>query len=786
MKKIIFFVIVFFAVGAVFAQKKKTEVQPTQAEMNKMLEDAMKAEGMSKEEQEEMKKMMGEIMPDLMEQNAQTADYPSFSDNTELVPPKNEAAIAKATGKKIIQAEMASYASSLYNKIAAKGTSAEIALAKKIIAATPHAALMNESAVLCMLQGHNEAALALALKAVQTDASNLLYQNNMAALLTQYGFAELAIPVLNKLRLQQPGNSTLLNNLAFAWLSLGETEKARVFANGAALVNPAHPEARACGGIANEVRGGDPIKEYTDALENSVNPFTEKLIENKGGNAKPDWNRIKRNLSIHEYFPKDWMQLPKPLSNEVKQHYEDQAMKRAYLDMTEKLREKIGLMTEELQKDLDDLTDKGEEAFVKAMAKETMKGLSVISKPAASIMKVLLAYQVDAQSALADSLEKIGAWKEKLAAQKNAEIKRIYQQIDNSKGTTCEQVKTRLDELENVYMRTVNNRLRNLLVKNVDEYREWTNAFITWNWFVAGNIKNYITIQNLQQTAYLAEQYSLIVTEMETFPEHCGSKTPDIVRTIPEPEIPNFNCPAVVHLPSGKEWQRLSNESKNFDKNSSKITKQPSPVPNLTVAYGTGGIIAQPGYAPFIKTADGSVTPGGFNGNDELTPLPNLGKDDLTPLPNIKDELAPLPNLPKDDELVPLPDLRKSQLAKELLKNMFANSCDKQKKKKVKFVVEPDFSKLRIWDEGTPIPVEEDYFVVGIGELIMDPLPTPAKDKFTVGIGQLTMEPITGATPEGRKILQEVKQAVDAGLQSTINNGLQLPGTTSMSKDIFR
>ncbi|MBL7736645.1 MAG: hypothetical protein JNL51_14390 [Chitinophagaceae bacterium] len=48
------------------------------------------------------------------------------------------------------------------------------------------------------------------------------------------------------------------------------------------------------------------------------------------------------------------------------------------------------------------------------------------------------------------------------------------------------------------------------------------------------------------------------------------------------------------------------------------------------------------------------------------------------------------------------------------------------------------------------------------------------------------MDLIPGAAPEGRKILQDVKAAVEQRLQSAINNGLQLPGTTSVSKDIFK
>jgi len=84
------------------------------------------------------------------------------------------------------------------------------------------------------------------------------------------------------------------------------------------------------------------------------------------------------------------------------------------------------------------------------------------------------------------------------------------------------------------------------------------------------------------------------------------------------------------------------------------------------MAYGVGlTSIAEPGRDPFVKSANGSMTPGMIN-DDELTPLSKIEKDW---------SLTPLPNIPKD-ELTPLPDLRKSKLAKELLHKMMTADCN--------------------------------------------------------------------------------------------------------------
>src|SRR5688500_12562638 len=97
------------------AQVKKTVAKdkpPTQSEIDKMMEEEMK--GMSAEEKAEMRKMMKGMMPALQEHNNSIADYPEFSSNKHLVPKKDPARIAAMSTKKLVQADMAAYATTLY------------------------------------------------------------------------------------------------------------------------------------------------------------------------------------------------------------------------------------------------------------------------------------------------------------------------------------------------------------------------------------------------------------------------------------------------------------------------------------------------------------------------------------------------------------------------------------------------------------------------------------------------------------------------------------------------
>ena len=787
--KCLFVVLVMSICTVAFSQPKTKQKQPSQVDMNKLMEEAMKGEGMSKEEQAEMKKMMGDIMPAILEQSVATAAYPTFSNNKALIPARDVARINGIAKKVISASEINIYAAALFNKIMTKGKPAEIALVKQIIAKTNNASDISSVAVTAMLQGHPEAAMALSMKAVQLSPANTNYQNNMAALLTQYGYPEQAIPVLQHVRRTFPGNSTVLNNLAHAWLALGEKDSAKMYANGAILVNPSHPEALLCGGLMDEVTGGYPIDKYTGAMESAPNDFTGNIIKNNGGTGTLDWEKIKKHIAIYEYFPKNWMQMPAPLSNDVKGYDDDMAIKNAYAKVVEKVGNDIEAMIETLQKDLDNLSDKGEDEFVKTIAQESMKGLNIMSKPATEVLKVLTVYQVHVQLGFADSLKNIITWKENLAKEKEAAIRKINQKISDSKGATCKQFKTQLDELENVYMTTVNNRLRKLLTKNAEEYRQWLNAWITWNWYVAGNVKNSVLIQDLGMTAHLVATYGEIVHSMEARPEHCESKSRNVEKNIEPPPIPNFTCPAVVSIPSGSEWSQLTNTAKNFDANKYAIKQANNPVPNVSVAYGVGSMIAQPGIAPFIKTANGSVLPA-TGGADELAPIPYVDKSELAPIPKIPlEQLTPIPFIPKGEELTPIPDLRKSQLAKELLKHTMTASCGSKKPaKKLKVKVSADYRKLKIEEDGFKVGMGElviepvDEFVVGIGELILEPV--AGKDAFKVGMGKLEILPIPRA--ETDKILQEVKSAVTEGLQPTISSGLQISGTFNLSKELFK
>ena len=604
MKKYLLVFILLLAVGAAFAQPDKKpaakQKAPTQKEMDKMLEDEMK--GMSEEEKAAMRKMMKDVMPALQENNNKFADYPEFTDNKQLVPKKDMAKINAIPKKKLLQADMGSYAANLYNKLLAKGNAAEMTLAKKIIAQNPKANAVGGAAVLCMLQGHPQAAMALSMKAVQTDPYNANWQNNMASLLTQYGYPEQAIPVLQKLKNQFPQNSTVLNNLGQAWLGLGMIDSAKINIKIAGRVNPNHPEAKETEGVIEEIAGNTDkaTDDYIKAMESSVNPFTEMLIKNNNGQGKLDkidFEKLKRSITIYEYFPKDWITIPK-LSDNVSGYENDMRIKNGYDKMFEELDAQIEEMAKASSVEIEALLEQGESEFVKGMMKESIKGLSMMSKPAVIVQNILQAYL---HQWLIDYQKEGSLLMENINTQKIVMTK--YDINDKCPD---------YDRKNNEFLAFANPLVREFHAKKIEEFRVWLNAFCTWSWYIAGNPKNTVLTACFAWTDAIAEMYRGAIDAQYAEAKSCVKRDGDGVTNIPVPAIPNFTCPAVVSIPMGAEWQQLSNSAKNFDNNEYALKNNPAnPIPNHTTAYSTDNTsIAEPGLDPFVKAANGSMSPG--------------------------------------------------------------------------------------------------------------------------------------------------------------------------------
>ncbi len=695
MKKYFGFCILFFASTLTFAQPgKKSPAKPktsAQSQMDKAMEEAMK--DMSPEEKAEMKKMMGGIMPTLMDHNTKVADYTDWTSNKQLLPKKDNIKLSAISKKRLSTNDVAPYAGNLYSKIITKGEAAEIALIKSIAAKATTSAQLENAAVLCMLQGHPQAAMAIAAKSVQTSATNLNAQNNLASLLTQYGYPEQAIPLLNKLADDVPSNTTVLNNMAYAWLGLGDTDSARIYAGMAIRINPSNSEAMVCSGFMEELFG-DPIKAndaYVESMQASLNPFTEKLLTNNNGQDKIDkidFDKIKKAIAIYEYFPKDWIKIP-ALSDNVSGYENDMRIKNSYGEMLQTLDDKITDLETAAGSELDKLMDKGEDEFATTMANESIKGINMMSKPAVIVQLLLQRYLMQ--------------WSEEKKNQYQALQADLEEHRKIRNKSTNNDKCPDYDRRNNQYLQYANPLIRTYHAKQVEEFRMWLNAFCTWTWYIAGNPKNAVLAQCIGWTKALTGFIAEAIHDQEATARTCVKQDSDGKMNVAMPEISNFYCPAIVSIPTGAEWQQLSKASQNFDNNTLNIKKDGGvKVPNTSIAYGAGNnSIAQPGNSFSAKTANGSITPSAadvdkamdngllgalkrINAKNSTTPVPSDATVNKTIDNRLTDMLKKINSRPKanaEDELTPLPRI-KDMIANNLLKKMLSSSCDDIKSSK--------------------------------------------------------------------------------------------------------
>jgi Flp pilus assembly protein TadD len=604
MKQIITFFISLFIVAFTFAQPGKKQKPPSQTDINKMMDDATK--GMSPEEQAEMKKSLGGVMNDMMKQPQTMANYPEFTDNKALIPKRDAARINALPKKKLLQADMGGYAGNLYNKIMTKGDAAEIAIVKKVIAQTPAANDIGSAAILCMMQGHPQAAMALSMKAVQADPTNMNAQNNMASLLTDYGYPEQAIPVLQKLITQFPSNSTVVNNLGQAWLALGEVDSAGNYIRKAGGLNPYHPEAKESEGIIEETTGNTEkaTDDYVQAMENAVSPFTAQLLKNSGAQAKLDnltLDDIKRSLTSYTYFSGDWLPIPK-LSNSVTGYSGDRQTQISYENMYAGLEKKI--------EDLIEAASTIKDGTAEEMARKTRSlanGFTIMSKKALIVTGILEAYYAK--------------WMTEYLQEHIELLKKIDDKREEM--TKCNGCKCSANDAKwNAYMEYINPVIRDFYFQKVLEFQILLNTYCTWIWYVNGNANNEAIQKCLALTAVYAGLFNGGLSEQQVHWQACKDASEPADVLIDEPKIPNFSCPAVVPIPSGKDLQRLSNAAKNLNGNQYNIPQAvANAVPNGSGAMGLDpNIINEAGKAPSTKTANGSTSPENTN-DEELTPM---------------------------------------------------------------------------------------------------------------------------------------------------------------------
>lgn len=750
MKKIFLLSFILFSLTS-FAQpkpkQKTTTTAPSQSEMDKMLQEAMKAEGMSKEEQEQMKNMMKTVMPALNEANEKAAAYPEFGDNKKLMPAKNMTKINSIPKKALTNIEIISNTTQLFSKLMSIGNKDERDIINKIVAKEKTADGLMAASITMFLQGHREAAIGLAMKTVLTKPDNLIYQNNLAATLTQGGLAQKAIPYLRKLLLQEPGNSTLNNNMGHAWFYLGEKDSAAKYISVALKRNPDYAEAKICRGILDELKG-DPIKakkEYSQSFEEIPNPLSDKLLQNQiapNHIENTDYQKLISEVTIYEYFPKEWSQLP-VLENTVDSYERNKGIAEGYKKMQQELSKKLKEMEKDANMQLDALfkkAEKNEDEFVKTMATENLQGLNMMSKPALYIIAILSNEQ------------------KRMMKENNDEYLNLLnfineqQQIKSQVGSNAKC--NVIDEKVNQYMQAVNPKVKEHWQKRLDEFRIWLNAWCTWRWYITGNIQNSVTAECLNWVGGFLNLHAAALRDFKIESPTCR-KQGDITNTLVEKlYLPNFACPAIVEIPLNMNSIKLGAQSIEASHGNYGVSIKPGKMPNASISFGVdNSSITEPGLYgnPYIKTAEGSISQNGntyadSNPEDELEPLVKIPPMNKIPSDKNVGEVS------KADEIA----IIKAKMTRLLLNQRLKTDCMKV----VKGELELEEPTTMVMLPGTlEFNGEISTFDPVTGKWEKKP-----KGKIVVGIGELIFE-------EGPPVNKPLKSTM---MKATLSNAVEM------------
>lgn len=689
MKKIAIIIIAIFFGFIAHAQKKLPAPKPSPStDMNKMMEQMMKQSGMSKEEMKEMQSMMG-VANQMKADSVPFYAYEEVTDNKSLLPLMNAKQIAVVGKPLSSDDEVKAKAVFIYAKVNTKAPASDKKIINAAIAKCTTADEMESAAITSLLNGYPLAAIALAAKAVQLNAGSAVYQNNLAAILTQSGYPEQSVPILSKLEKQFPKNSSILTNMGYAWFYMGDKTKSQQYISRALAVNPGQPSANVCGGIIHEIEG-DPVKseqELENAFENCPDGFTEILINNKGGkDAASDltFDKIKDKITIYEYIKDDWIKSLPAYTNGCTEDNinNDEELRMGYADMIHELYKKLAVWEDSIHK----YEEKYEQTYGNTSDREKMK--AAMMRPDKATRQTLLQargiYNI-IRKHLAELQDRWGksdfaSLDSMMTEHETVGPPSIVQGEDNCP----KQRKWDCDFLSNY-----NPMRRDTALKLLEDFRLTINAELTWSWFaqiydtdlemVAYQFRDIFTpfVDLLRETA---EKYVLPLRPCKLQNETFAPKA----KPTNQPALPQLECPINVSIPTGMNFTTYAGaDAGGSGANSFDIKPSPSnPVPNVQVGMGLdANAPSEPGNkaTPFVQTANGNTSVMNIKStDDELAPLAKIDpdKDDLAPLaiidPN-KDDLAPLATIdPNKDDLAPLADIE-GKVIKQFLHDLMSD-----------------------------------------------------------------------------------------------------------------
>jgi hypothetical protein len=173
--------------------------------------------------------------------------------------------------KKVMNPAAISQAEAIYSKMKAKYPSTEA---------------MGNGAISCYLYNLTQQSIYIMGKVCSQDAGNANNLNNYAALLTNHGVEQGAIPILNYLHRKYARSPVILSNLSAAWMGLGEFKTAEKYADSCIKFFPGNAaQAHYVKSVVKESEGNrqGAIEELKKSIGESYSSEKANLLKKMGG-----------------------------------------------------------------------------------------------------------------------------------------------------------------------------------------------------------------------------------------------------------------------------------------------------------------------------------------------------------------------------------------------------------------------------------------------------------------------------------------------------------------------
>jgi predicted negative regulator of RcsB-dependent stress response len=521
-----------------FAQPGKKPSQknnpPTQAEINKIMEAAMK--DMSPEEKQQMKEAMQ--VADQMKQKGMTGN---IAGSVPKIPKKQNPLLSKVPVLSS-QQQYNAYLADLLKECKKHIEPKVVAEVDQLILKNGNndKALINIGPVL-FLHKSVTAAVYAAIKTAMNKPGNVLMHDNLAVILHQAGYPQKALPIL-KFLLPNNNYPVVLNNLGQAYLSLGDTANARKSFMACLQKDADHCEANCGMGLLLTEEG--KIGEATPYIIRSLkNGYTETA------DALSKKNKIKLKFSdikpkVPEYFnPQKYKPVPPSYTMETVETTEE---------LRKDLESKMRIWVQKKEKVNKEQNDKIEKESLIQIADRSRGYLS--NKPfakKAQLMVNLLSEEYY-EFVAADYKNKYLLQQKEYNEQMEKALKNMYgggRKYDNE----FEECKKKI-EILNTYLQ--------LTAKNHEAYQratlphvyDWVNQSLFW-WYFLGNEDAYSIqfsnhVSDFFEALHGYDQMQILHPTPLWIATTCKNvKEPEKITTV-EDSL-DMNCPVNVKIPFG-------------------------------------------------------------------------------------------------------------------------------------------------------------------------------------------------------------------------------------------